>query len=138
MTQMGLSPVMAVSRRRLESPRATACRLQFFLHLVPERLVHDRGMGSGPDLVLVPDPAEIDRVAQQGVDPPPAERHAAPHAPGLEDVPLGPKSKAIGLTGDDVQAAISLVELEDPPDGVRIGVVDHEFAAVRVGMRIVA
>lgn len=64
------------SRRRTEhpgsslpAPRSCSRRLQLFLDPVPGLLAYDRFMLPIPDLSLVADLADVDRVAQQCVEP---------------------------------------------------------------------
>ena len=121
------------ARRPRRAPQAAALPVggEPILHRLPERLVHDRGMLAGMDLVAMPDAADEERVGEHGVELAAREGGAAAAAA----VPMQPLRRAdagsIELGLQPLHRAEREIALEDPLHQRRL--LRHRLQAARLG-----
>ena len=108
------------------------------LHVLPERLLDDRRMLPWIGLVLVPDPADVDRVGQEVMHLPAGEGRAAPDTSGAGDESLWPQPPTLRLVFDQPQIAKFGIEAEKRSHHLGFNQIDHQFPPLRIGVTVIA
>src|SRR5437870_12606023 len=105
---------------------------QLRLDRVKKFAIHERGLGTGTDLVSVPNLSDIKAISQHIKEWALRERHAASRAPIRKFADLGPKVACSKVDHQPIDAAQLQISSEDRADLLGFLLHDQEFATLQL------